>query len=174
MATIEKRKQTEHRKDGKPGRTTYRVRYRDPSGRSRSRSFTKKGDAEKYKSTVEADLIRGQWHDPSLGRITFADWVDEYQANADKRPTTTARDSVVLKTHFLPDLGPIPLGAITPHDIQRIVNRMKRKLQPATVRTNYGVLRAVLSAAVQDDKIVRSPCRGIRGVRSPQANAESP
>jgi integrase len=168
MATIEKRKQTDHRKDGKPGRTTYRVRYRDPSGRSRSRSFTKKSDAEKYKSTVEADLVRGLWHDPSMGRMTFADWVKEYQANTEKRATTAARDSTVLNTHFLPDLGPTPLGAITPHDIQRIVNRMKRKLQPATVRTNYGVLRAVLSAAVQDDKIVRSPCRGVRGVTSPQ------
>ena len=86
-----------------------------------------------------------------------------------QRATTAARDSIVLKKHLIPELGPLPLGTITPNDIQRIVNRMKRKLQPATVRTNYGVLRAVLSAAVQADKLVRSPCRGIRGIKSPQA-----
>src|SRR5580700_8826929 len=112
MATIEERRQPGA--DGTLGQRTYRVRYRDPAGRSRSRSFKKKSDAVKYKSTVEADLVRAEWHDPSMGRMTFSDWVKEYQANADKRPTTSARDSIVLKTHFLPDLGPVPIGAITP------------------------------------------------------------
>jgi integrase len=39
---------------------------------------------------------------------------------------------------------------------------MVAELSPATVRTNYGVLRAVLVAAVEADLIGRSPCRGIR------------
>jgi integrase len=39
---------------------------------------------------------------------------------------------------------------------------MEKRLAPATVRTNYGVLKAVLNAAVESEVIVRSPCRGIR------------
>ena len=39
---------------------------------------------------------------------------------------------------------------------------MTEKLAPTTVRTNYGVLRTILAAAVEADLLVRSPCRGIR------------
>jgi integrase len=39
---------------------------------------------------------------------------------------------------------------------------MRACVASATVRTNYGVLRAVLSAAVDAELIARSPCRAIR------------
>lgn len=39
---------------------------------------------------------------------------------------------------------------------------MAETLAPATVRTHYGVLKAVMNAAVEADLLVRSPCRGIR------------
>lgn len=46
-------------------------------------------------------MDRGEWRDPRLGRITFGRWVAEYLAGAGhKRPTTRARDEVVLRTHF--------------------------------------------------------------------------
>ncbi len=167
MAHIQERRQ--EREDGTLGPKTYRVRYRDPSGRERSRSFKKKSDAVKFKSTSEADLVRGDWHDPRIGRITFGDWVKEYTANADKRPTTAARDKTVLDKHFLPTLRDVPLRAIEPSDIQRLVDQMAKSLSSATVRTNYAVVRAVLSAAVESEKLVRSPCRGIRGIKSPSS-----
>jgi Site-specific recombinase XerC len=42
---------------------------------------------------------------------------------------------------------------------------MKAKLKPATVRTNYGVLKAVFSAAVDAELIGRSPCRNVKGIK---------
>jgi hypothetical protein len=42
----------------------WRVRYLDPSGRERGKSFARKQDAERFKATTEADLIRGRWADP--------------------------------------------------------------------------------------------------------------
>lgn len=38
---------------------------------------------------------------------------------------------------------------------------VERLLAPKTIRTNYGVLRAILSWAVDTDTLERSPCRGI-------------
>ena len=35
-------------------------------------------------------------------------------------------------------------------------------MKPATVRTNYGVLRTILRSAVDADLIAQSPCRGVR------------
>ena len=58
-------------------------------------------------------------------------------------------------------LGSRRLAGVTPLDVQQIVNEMAATLAPATVRTNYGVLRAALNAAVDDGRIARTPCRRI-------------
>ena len=83
-------------------------------------------------------MDRGEWHDPRLGRITFGRWVEEYLAGArHKRPTTRARDEVVLRTHFLPALGRKPLTAITPLDVRRLVEAMAGRLALIS-DTSYG------------------------------------
>jgi integrase len=47
--------------------------------------------------------------------------------------------------------------------VQEVIDRMvERGLGPKTIRTDYGVLRAVFSWAVETDLIDRSPCRSIR------------
>ena len=53
MAHIEKR-----------GEQRYRVRYRDPTGRERSKTFTRRRDAQRFRAVVEDELARGTWIDP--------------------------------------------------------------------------------------------------------------
>lgn len=143
----------------------WQARYWTQTGEERTarQTFATKGDASRFLARVQTEMDRGEWHDPRLARITFGRWVEEYLAGArHKRPTTRARDEVVLRTHFLPELGRRPLAAITPLDVRRLVEDMAQRLAPATVRTNYGVLKTVFSAAVEADVIVRSPCRGVK------------
>lgn len=143
----------------------WQVRHRDAAGRDvpAPDTFPTKADAARYLARVQADMDRGLWLDPRTGRITFAEWGDQWLAsNPSKRATTQARDLTVLRTHFLPTLGPIPLAAITPAHVKATVDAMAAKLAPATVRTNLGVLRAVLNAAVDADVIAKSPVRGVR------------
>lgn len=143
----------------------WQVRHRDAGGRDvpAPDTFPTKADAARYLARVQADMDRGLWLDPRTSRISFAEWVDQWLAsNPSKRPTTKARDLTVLRTHFLPTLGPIPLAAITPAHSKATVEAMRAKLAPATVRTNLGVLRAVLNAAVDADVIAKSPVRGVR------------
>jgi integrase len=126
------------------------------------RTFATKSDASAFLSEVEADLRRGTYVDHRRGRITFSEWVDHYTAAVRKAKTTEARDASVIRKYLLPELGRLPLSDITPMRIQELVNRMSAHLDAETVRTDYGVLRAILNAAVNDDRLVRSPCRGIR------------
>ena len=44
----------------------YRARYRDPLGRSHSKMFTRKADAERFLVEVESDKLRGAWIDPRV------------------------------------------------------------------------------------------------------------
>lgn len=126
-------------------------------------TFSSKADAARFLARVQTEQERGEWRDPRLGEITFSAWVDEWLAGSPaKRATTRARDESVLNTHFVPTLGAISLGRITPADVRRAVDAMASNLAPTTVRTNLGVVRAVFNAAVDADLIARSPVRGIR------------
>ena len=50
------------RRHPKSGR--WQVRYRDPSGRKRSRNFERKTDADRFASTVVADVVQGRLPGP--------------------------------------------------------------------------------------------------------------
>jgi integrase len=146
----------------KSGKVRYQAAYRDTRGREHAKRFETKREANAWLAREAADMQRGSWRDPRLGRVTFANWVEYYLEGAvHKRATTLARDRQTLRAHFLPRLGSRPLAAITPLEVRSIVQEMASRLAPATVRTNYGVLRAVFSAAVDADVIATSPCRGI-------------
>jgi integrase len=70
---------------------SYQVRYRDPNGRFRSKTFRRKVDAVREAQTIEADKARGDWLDPRLARMTFGRYVDEWRpAIANLKPTTRA------------------------------------------------------------------------------------
>jgi len=106
-------------------------------------------------------MERGVWLDPSLGRITFAEWGREGMiANPAKRATTAARDKVVLETHFIPTLGDRSLTKITPAHIKGCVDAMVARLAPTTVRKDFGVLKAVLNAAIDAELIDAAPPPG--------------
>lgn len=150
------------RKAPRSGR--WEARYRDPLGRQRTRTFPTKADAKAYLAAVETDIARGRWQDPGHAGVTFAQAAAAWlESNPAKKETTYARDAAVVRVHLAPALGPLSLGRITPRHVQGVVEQMvARPLAPKTIRTNYGVLRAILTWAVEADLLERSPCRGIR------------
>ncbi|MGA7270642.1 MAG: tyrosine-type recombinase/integrase [Acidimicrobiia bacterium] len=147
----------------KEGARRYDVRLRDPTGKTYTRTFRTRREAEAFESDERASRRRGNWLDPRRSEEplrTVADrWLD---SNPAKRPSSRARDDSALRVHILPGLGDRSIGSLTPSDIQRCVNYWSESLAPRSVRRMYQTLSAVLNAAVLDDRIARSPCRGIR------------
>lgn len=142
---------------------SWQATVRGPDGREATKSFRRKVDAEGWASTKEAEKARGAWMNPRLGLTPFDEWVEQYMREADKRPTTMARDRAVIRRWLLPTFGSRRIGSITPQDVKRFVEAMKSHgLKPRTVRTNYGVLSAIINAAFDADLIAVSPLRGIR------------
>ena len=46
----------------------WRFRYTDPDGQEVSKSFARRLEAEKFGATVQADMLRGTYLDPEIGR----------------------------------------------------------------------------------------------------------
>ena len=142
----------------------WEARYRDPNGKARSRSFDRRTDAKAFLNAVEADMRRGSWQDPASAARRFDEVAHEWlESNPGKKRTTFARDAAAIRVHLLPVLGNLRIGQVRPSDVQATVERMRaRGLGARAIRTNYGVLRAILNWAVNTDIIDRSPCRGVR------------
>lgn len=88
----------------------YRVRYLDPDGRERSKSFPDraKGEAERFLTTVEAAKLRGSYIDPARGRRTLEDYAPEWLASQPIRPTSRRTYDAYLRVWILPALGARP------------------------------------------------------------------
>jgi hypothetical protein len=71
------------------GRPRWRARYRDPSGRERSKSFARKVDAEQFLVGIEDTKLRGIYVDPQLGRVLFGEWAERwFRTTADLKPSS--------------------------------------------------------------------------------------
>jgi integrase len=144
---------------------SWQATVRGPDGREVTKAFPKRVQADQWGKEREADKLRGAWIDPRAGRESFGQWVQRYLKDgvAHKRATRLARDKTVLNHWVVPTFGRRAIGSITPHDVRTVVQSMiGSRLAPRTIRTNYGVFRAAMSAAVDAELIAVNPCRGVR------------
>jgi hypothetical protein len=128
------------------GRPRWRARYRDPSGRERSKSFARKVDAERFLRHVEADLVRGQWVDPHHGRTTVGELADRWFATtATLKPKTREDYRSLLDNHVLPAFGQRPVVSIDTLAIRGwLAGLVGGGLSPSRAKHAYYVLFAVL------------------------------
>lgn len=130
----------------------YDVRLRDPEGRSYTRTFRTRREAEAFEARERADRSRGAWVDPKGAELTIAEvalrWL---AANPSKKATSLAIDELTVRVHLTPAVGARRLGSVTQPDIQGLVNSWSDHAAARTVRRRYGVLRAIFAYAVQAD-----------------------
>lgn len=147
------------------GQGRWRARYRGPDGRERSMTFDRKADAERWLAGVTVSTARGEWVDPSLGRVTFAEWCERWAPTiVDLRPATRARDLGMVRTHLIPAFGPVPLAKLTTVDVAAWIagQTAAGRHSPATVRKSGQVLAKIMRAAVDCGLIARSPCASVK------------
>ena len=85
----------------------YRVRYRDPSHRSREKArFIRKSEAEAYLASVTVQAARGEYVDPSDARVTVAELGAEWLANrVHLKPSSWQSLEMAWRVHVLPRMG---------------------------------------------------------------------
>src|SRR5665213_1639541 len=154
MASVERR---EPRRAG--SKAVYRVRFRDPAGAQRSRSFARKSDAERFAAGVETDKARGSYIDASLGRMSLAAYAAQWLEMQTSDESTREAQARRLRVHILPDLGATPLAALRATQVQSWLRSKQITLAPSTVRVVFGTLSAVMASAVDDDRIAKNPCQ---------------
>ena len=148
----------------------YRVRYRTPTGESRSRTFRLRSHADSFADGVETDKRRGGFADPARGRVRFEAWAKRWRESPRPgRPSTLARDESYLRSCVSPYFDGYRLCDITRAEVAAWVGELQTEprgkrgtpLSPATVQKATQILAKILDLAVLDDRLAVNPVRGV-------------
>jgi hypothetical protein len=151
------------KKQGK-GRPRWRARYRDPSGRERSKSFARKVDAERFLVSIEDAKLRGAYVDPAAGRVPFAEWAERWErTTATLRPSTRKDYATLLKNQVLPAFGDMTLVAIDALAVREwVAELVANGLSAKRARKAHQVLSQILASAVDGGRLPRNVAEGIK------------
>jgi integrase len=139
----------------------YRVRWRTPDGRSRSKTLKRRVDAVRFLTTVEHAKQTNSYLDPSRSKITVKAWAEQWLAGQTHlKPSTRARYQGIVAAHIIPRWSGTNLYQVTHADVQKWIS--SHALAPATVRYVHRVFSLIMELAVRDKRIPSNPATGVR------------
>ncbi len=145
----------------------YQARYAGPDGvdRPAPETFASKTDADVWLTMKEAEIRRGDWHDPDAGKVLFGAYAETWINDHVLKPRTEELYRGLLKNHLRPTFGNVDLGEIREADIRRWRKerltagpKQARPFGPVTVAKAYRLMHAIMTTAVEDGRIRRNPC----------------
>ena len=145
--------------------------------RSAPTTFAHKVDAERWLAIAEAELARGSFFDPTAGQVSVEEWSSRWleAATSHLKIKTYAGYASLLKTKIVPRFGDLALSDIKPIMVSEWIADLRRQgLSPSRVRQSYRLLSQIMRAAVENDLIAVSPCRGVRLPRLPRLPQTEP
>lgn len=158
MASIQKRP------DG-----VWRARYRDETGREKSRHFKRKIDAQKWLDEITASVVTGTYVDPKAGKVTLASYFAQWSERQVWETGTTRSMGLAVRTCTFTD---VELGKLRRSHVETWIKSMvKAGLMASTIKTRVRNVRAVLRGAVSDKVIGTDPSVGVALPRLRKADA---
>ncbi|MCK2238396.1 MULTISPECIES: tyrosine-type recombinase/integrase [unclassified Crossiella] len=140
----------------------YRVRFLDPNGDERSRSFPDrcKRQADDFLIEVESTKREGKYVDPRAGQIKFRkqaeSWIKGQSSDAATRVILHSR----LDSQIYPVFGDLSVSAVKPSTVRDWLGRLDDlKLSENYKAVLFTVLSSVLDSAVEDKLITVNPCK---------------
>ncbi|OKJ98306.1 integrase [Amycolatopsis sp. CB00013] len=145
----------------------WQARYPGPDGQMRNAPtmFASKRAAEQWLSVTETQIIKGEWIDPERAKVTLGSYADQWiTQRPGLRPRTVELYRWLLRKHIEADLGGVELGKLSTAIVRQWrADRLAAGVSESVTAKAYRLLRAILTTAVEEDKILqRNPCR-VRG-----------
>lgn len=142
----------------------WRARYVDDEGREHAKGFTRKVDAQNWLNEITAAHVTGSYIAPEAGRVTVADVYTSWSASQGhiSRKTAATRRSA-WSSRVEPQWGAVPVIDVKTAAVRAWVAKMVTDdVGTPTIENAFGLQRQVLGAAVEDSRIPRNPCAGVK------------
>lgn len=145
--------------------TAWRVQYRSPDGRSRTKQgFRTKAEAQRWADKNATTITEGAWTDPSMGKIRIEELWEMWKPSQHHLAESSMRTLVSSwDTHVKPRWGSIAISAVQTRDVQAWVDSMHAdKKSGSVIHRAENLLSALADVAVRDQMIPRNPCDSVR------------
>lgn len=150
----------------------FRASYVDGRGQRQSApaTFRTRKEAGDWLALQRGSIVTGTWHDPELGRMTFATFAERYWASeVTLRRSARERDEGYCTRYIVPTFGSTQLARIDRPMIQTWVAQLSRTggqqgqaLAPRTVQKAGQILHKLMNEAKRQGRIVENPASEIK------------
>jgi integrase len=151
----------------------YKVRYYVGS-EEKSESFPDKQlkRAQTFLSKMQTDVLTGTYVDPEAGKMRLKDYATQWRKGQSSDPISQQTIGAKLNGLVWPFFGDRFLSEITTAKIRDWLEWMQTNGQHGPTTTSYraqvfDTLSAILSAAVEDKKILVNPCKA-KSIKRPK------
>ncbi len=141
------------------------ARWVDAEGREQSKTFNRKGDAQTWLGTeVVAPMASGSYVPARAGVVTVAAVYESWaRAQSHISPKTVATRKSAWCSRVEPQWGAVAVADIRTAAVRAWVAAMKADgLGVPGIENAFRLLRQILGAAVEDSRIPRNPCDGVK------------
>ena len=144
----------------------YQANYTGPDAvlHNAPRTFDTREDAEAWLTSIRRQISSGEWTTNGARKrkvLTFETYSATWIERRTLKPRTRSHYRSLLDKYLLPTFGEIPLKGIDVDDVTAWYAEMGSKTP--TLRSHaYGLMRTILTSAVQDRHLDFNPCH-IRG-----------
>ncbi|MGW2861847.1 tyrosine-type recombinase/integrase [Streptomyces sp. NPDC001205] len=143
----------------------WQSRYRDPSGKQRSKNFSgrnAKSKAEAFLDRTRDQVRSGGFVDLDRGQITLAEWHEKWLPARRIADNTGETAGSVWLNHVEPHFGTWPLVSIGHLDIEVWIAALARVVGRATIEKAFQMVDGMMTAAARDRRIAHNPCDGVK------------
>lgn len=143
----------------------WRARYVDDQSREHTKAFIRKADAQGWlDNEITPSLATGTYVAPQAGKLTvaavYASW-SASQGHISAKTAATRRSAWASRVK--PQWGDVAVVDVKTSAVRAWVAKMVAdEVGAPTIENAFGLLRQVLGAAVEDRRIPRNPCEGVR------------
>lgn len=147
----------------------WRVTWYDDAGNSRSAAFHRKADADRHRTKIESDQMRGEYVDPRAARMTVDEWCAIWLEGYTTRRPSTVRQAQVHVVQIRVEFGHRRLSTVRPSHVRAWTARLRKKggqsdggepqaLSESYVYALHARLSQIMADAVHDGILARNPC----------------
>jgi integrase len=143
----------------------WQARWVDDAGREQSKSFDAKGKAKQWLDTeVTAKVATGTYVAPDAGVNTVAEVYESWSASQGHiSAKTAATRKSAWHSRVEPQWGAVAVADVKTAAVRAWVAKLKAEgVGVPGIENAFGLLRQVLGAAVEDSRIPRNPCDGVK------------
>jgi integrase len=144
----------------------WRARYVDADGREVAKGFARKADATNWLENITSTIVTGTYVAPGAGAVTVgqmhAQWL---KTQAHVKDSTKAARASAWAVHVHARWQDIAVAEVQTSAVRAWVTELAEGSAAPTIENALGVLRMVLTLAVEDKRIPRNPCDGVKAPR---------